>query len=70
MWVRTCLFDAKMSAAATEMTRRSLWTGPVLSPVRALKKKIVAHKTYRFRCSNLLKIRPHDGIGHEWDFCG
>ena len=26
--------------------------------------------TYRFRCSNLLKSRPHDGIGHEWDFCG
>lgn len=24
---------------------------------------------YRLRCSNLLKTRPHDGIGQEWDFC-
>lgn len=27
-------------------------------------------KTYRFRCSNLLKRRPHVGIGHECDLLG
>jgi hypothetical protein len=26
--------------------------------------------SYRFRCSSLLNMRPHEGIGQEWDFWG
>jgi hypothetical protein len=27
-------------------------------------------QSYRFKCSSLLNIRPHEGIGQEWDFWG
>jgi hypothetical protein len=30
----------------------------------------MCQKTYLLRCSNLLKRRPHMGMGQEWDFCG
>jgi hypothetical protein len=61
VWVRTCL-SARLSAS---MHRRKLvsrhpivndWEGNL--------------SAYLLRCSNLLKSRPHVGIGQEWDFWG